>query len=522
METHEGPGVLPGRYAGPAIPLHRGLTPQQQQEVVDRAAADGLAGRICAAAAMAARSECQLLELIGEFDATDGLRWWTDIASVAHWLSWACSMSPGVAREHVRVARALRRMPTIRAAFGQGRLSYSKVREVTRVVDLVDEARLCELALTATAAQLAKMLSAYRSCTGRRLGQQQKRVASWRIRDDGMVEVRAVLPAEEGAVLVAALGAARDQFGRPPEKVVAVVGGEQVETTPVYSSADALLDVARGFLASAPEDRSGEDRTLVVVQVSAELLAGDVPAGTSDPETDRVPAETSVTAVALQTPMGDRSSGDVPAGTSSDLVCHVQGVGSVEPETARRFACDADLLGAVVDRHGDVLALGRTQRFVTRSQRRALLIRDQLCRFPGCAQTRHLKAHHIVAWSRGGPTDLDNLILLCQFHHTAVHEGGMRIERDTGTTPTVSWRLVMPDGTQHRPWYTAEALPRLLQEQVDRQAAADQTALTSVTSFQDADAGTIRPGWAGERFDLHACVEALFQMTVAEGQAEAA
>ena len=124
------------------------------------------AGRICAAAALVARSECRLLELIGEFDATDGLRWWTDIGSVAQWLSWTCSMSPGVAREHVRVARALRRMPRIRAAFGEGRLSYSKVREVTRVVDLVDEARLCELALTATAAQLARMLSAYRSLCG--------------------------------------------------------------------------------------------------------------------------------------------------------------------------------------------------------------------------------------------------------------------------------------------------------------------------------------------------------------------
>jgi hypothetical protein len=143
-----------------------------------------------------------------------------------------------------------------------------------------------------------------------------------------------------------------------------------------------------------------------------------------------------------------------------------------------------------------------------------------LCRFPGCAQTRHLKAHHIVAWSQGGPTDLDNLILLCQFHHTAVHEGGMRIVRDSG--PTVTWRFVMPDGTDHKPWYTAESLPRLLQAQLERQAAADHTALQGVTSFNDPDARTIRPGWAGERFDLHACVEALFQMTIPETQAAAA
>ena len=68
------------------------------------------------------------------------MKYWTDVKSLAHWLSWSCAMSPGVAREHVRVAKALRRMPTIAGLFREGRLSYSKVREVTRVVDVVDEA----------------------------------------------------------------------------------------------------------------------------------------------------------------------------------------------------------------------------------------------------------------------------------------------------------------------------------------------------------------------------------------------
>jgi hypothetical protein len=106
MEVHDGPGVLPGRYAGPAIPIHVGLTPQQVTVAEERAAADVLAGRICAAATMSARSEYQLLELIGEFDEIGAIRWWSDVKSLAHWLSWACSMAPGVAREHVRVAKA--------------------------------------------------------------------------------------------------------------------------------------------------------------------------------------------------------------------------------------------------------------------------------------------------------------------------------------------------------------------------------------------------------------------------------
>ena len=69
MNFHDGPGVLPGRYGGPVIPVHSGLTPRQVQVAGERAAADGLAGRICAAAAIAVRSECELVDLVGEFDA---------------------------------------------------------------------------------------------------------------------------------------------------------------------------------------------------------------------------------------------------------------------------------------------------------------------------------------------------------------------------------------------------------------------------------------------------------------------
>ena len=140
-----------------------------QMYEVDCATAEALGGKICAAAGLAAQSECQLLELIGDFDAGNAVRWWDGVKSLAHWLSWACSMSPGTAREHVRVARALRRMPTLRTAFRDGRLSYSKVREATRVVDHVDDAELCELALTATAAQLATTIAGYRTAAGTRL-----------------------------------------------------------------------------------------------------------------------------------------------------------------------------------------------------------------------------------------------------------------------------------------------------------------------------------------------------------------
>jgi hypothetical protein len=470
------PGVIPGRYAGEAIPIHEGPTPEQLAEQQRRVAADGLAGRICAAAAETARCQYGLLELIGEFDAMGAIRYWTDVKSLAHWLSWACAMAPGVAREHVRVAKALRRMPTIAQLFREGRLSYSKVREVTRVVDVVDEQRLAELALTATAAQLARMISGFSSADGMRIPQQNKRTASWHEREDGMIDFRVRLPKDEAAVLLAAMDTARDQFGPPPAKPDPT--GDSCEPAPaagVYSKADALLDVARVFLNTAPEDRSGEDRTLVVVHVSAENLAGNVPAGTSEP---------------------------------AEAVCHIAGVGSVEAATAQRLACDSPVLGAVVDKHGTVLALGRTRRLVSAAQRRALMIRDHgMCRYPGCHQTRHLKAHHLISWILGGRTDLENLILLCQWHHTAVHEGGISITNESDV-----WVFTKPDGQPCDSWVSDENLARHLDFARRRalQQTAKQDQLAAVDSFQHPDARTIRPGWTGEPFDLHACVQALF------------
>ncbi len=289
---------MPGRYAGEVIRLHGGPTPQAVACEEERSHADALAGRICAAAADAARAQYILLELLGEFDAVGGIKHWSGFKSLAHWLSWACAMTPGVAREHVRVAKALRRMPMIAGLFREGRLSYSKVREVTRVVDVVDEQRLAGLALTATASQLARMISGFRAADGMRINQQTKRKVFWHEGEDGMIDFRARLPKDEAALLIAAIATAKDQFGPPPAKPDPCGDAEQVPASGVgvYSSADALLDVARGFLDTAPQDRSGEDRTLVVVQVSAEQL-GDVSGATpaAAPADGNVPAGTPAT-----------------------------------------------------------------------------------------------------------------------------------------------------------------------------------------------------------------------------------
>jgi hypothetical protein len=115
----------------------------------------------------------------------------------------------------------------------------------------------------------------------------------------------------------------------------------------------------------------------------------------------------------------------------------------VPARLARRWATRADRLRLVfadaitgdtarfVDADGnlvDQLDLGRSARYANRSQRRALAVRDGGCAFPGCDRAHRLcDAHHVIWWEHGGRTDLDNLVLLCRFHHVLVHAGLARI-----------------------------------------------------------------------------------------------
>src|SRR5918992_112412 len=100
---------------------------------------------------------CRWLCLVAEYDAREGWAQW-GCRSCAHWVSWRCGAAPGAAREHVRVARRLTELPLIRRAFSEGRLSFSKVRALTRVGDVEREDDLLELARHATAAQLERLV----------------------------------------------------------------------------------------------------------------------------------------------------------------------------------------------------------------------------------------------------------------------------------------------------------------------------------------------------------------------------
>ncbi len=90
---------------------------------------------------------------------------------------------------------------------------------------------------------------------------------------------------------------------------------------------------------------------------------------------------------------------------------------------ARRIACDAAILPMVLGGASQVLDVGRAQRLFTPAQRRALTERDRGCAWPGCDRPPGwTQAHHVVSWLDGGPTDLDNGVLLCLFHHQQAHQ----------------------------------------------------------------------------------------------------
>lgn len=460
----------------------------------ERERATALGVRLQGIAAARAQLEADFLRELHEFDRNEYHRFFDGIVSTAHWLAWACSMADGTAREHVRVARALHRMPVVASRMAAGELSYSKVRELTRLAPpepedpasdaspdqaapepprLENEEELCDLAAEMTASQLSRTVRAYRTHAGLRIQQEVQRTLAWRNRDDGMMELRVILPPEQAAEVRAALDVAEGRLRRDAQTPAAEMSPDAEK--PRVNMVDALLEVTRTHLdedTSAPVD----DHHLVTVHVSAtDLIATTAPSGTA---TD-VPAGTSDT--------------DIPTSTA-----HVPGVGAVDPETARRLACDAPLVPALIDASGDVLALGRTQRLVTRTQRRALGIRDHhTCRFPGCVRRRRLHAHHVQHWANGGPTDLDNLMLLCNFHHTCVHEGQINISG--GHTDRT---FTLPNGNRLTDQYP-----------LSDAALADELAQWASEQAARPDGGRIFPPRGGEGFLLHECVGALWSLT---------
>jgi hypothetical protein len=113
-------------------------------------------------------------------------------------------------------------------------------------------------------------------------------------------------------------------------------------------------------------------------------------------------------------------------------------------DTLRRLCCDADVSRIITGPAGEILDVGRSARTATPAQRRALVVRDRGCVFPGCDRPPgYCQAHHLQPWEANGPTDLDNLVLACSHHHHALHDRGFTMTRAPDATLTTR----RPDGT---------------------------------------------------------------------------
>lgn len=369
-----------------------------------------------------AANHCWLM-LIAEFDRRLG---WSDGAtqSCAHWLNWKC-----------------------------GKLSYSKVRELTRVATTETEDTLLMIAEHGTAQHVEKLVRAFRRCQdaeelSREARQQENRAVRLSYDEDGSVLLSCRLPAETGELVLKALELVVREL---PFKADDVPAGMPPQIIPINRRrADALAIVAESFVARGAIEPSGCDRHQIVVHVAAETLK-------------------------------ERTAG----------CCEFEHGPSMAAETARRLSCDASVVTLIENEDGKPLDVGRKTRTISAPLRRLLNARDKGCRFPGCANSRYVDAHHVKHWANGGETKPSNLVSLCRFHHHAVHEGGFRIEiLDDGAL-----RFVKPNG---------EAVDSVLPGCA--QPLGDLKRLTTGPRRE-------LSRWTGEKMDYGLAVEVLLQQS---------
>lgn len=434
--------------------------------------------------------------------ADDGAR------TPGQWLSWACGTSPRTAREYVRVGLALRNAPLIRARFAVGTLSYAKVRAITRVVAPEIEQSLLQLADSAPAAQLERIIAGCRQQLNAQerwaRGAEMEPVEVRNFRrveiDPDTVEFRIRMPVADAEAFgqrvdrqveladraakadreAASQPTLDDEAGPDTPDGGVTAGSAEPPTQPRQPlgvrRAIAVSDALASAVADGPPDRSGVDDHLVVVHVDVDDLvaaatddadgasageaesdlAEDVMGGSAEPGGAAEPARRARPASASVRRRGRRH---VVTGRGRGM--------SVPTSVLARLSCDADLRVAGIDdpdgggrRHP--ADIGRRSRVVPAPLRRALQLRDRHCRFPGCHATRHLHAHHVIHWARGGPTDLDNLLLLCAHHHRFVHDHHWTLREVDAAAGR--WTFHPPDADEPHP--AALRLPEVSAEPV--------------------------------------------------------
>jgi hypothetical protein len=314
--------------------------------------------------------------------------------SMSAWLASRFRLAWSVASRRVRQARAFEHLPATRAALAEGEISTSAAAELLAARE-TDPERFGEVEGTLLALARELALPELRTATahwkaiacGERFEREHERRFDMRRLHvspllDGMVRVDGDLDPETGQTLITALRAVQD---------AAVRSGPDGRTAP-QRRADALGELCRAWLDRSDRPVVGGERPHLTVTMDLASLEGRA---------------------------GRR--------------CDLDEAGRIPAEAARRLACDAKVARVITDGSSVPLDVGRRTPVVSAPLRRAVVVRDRHCRFPGCDRPHTwCDAHHVHHWADGGPTSLGNLILLCRAHHRAIHAKRFAVEVSDG------------------------------------------------------------------------------------------
>ena len=351
--------------------------------------------------------------LIAEMDRIEA---WADHGArdMAHWLWMRYGLSDWKARRWIASAHALESLPATSDAFASGAIGVDKVVELTRFATPSTEARLLRWAERVSPFAIRRKGDLLERRDAMEAAQAERdRYLRWKYFDDGR---RFALEGELSAADGAAVSRALDRVAATlPE-----LPGEEGLAFLDARRADALRALCGARIAHDAD----MDRATVIVHA--------------------------------------RAGGSTDDGWGGS---EIEGGPVLHPSVARRLACTARVQLVQENADGDPLRMGRTTREPSTALLRAVRFRDGECVFPGCGARRFTEAHHVLWWSLGGPTDVDNLVLICGTHHRLVHEYGWRLRRVNGGA--VEW--LRPDGSTYRP---GPSPPRQAEMPIDDQIVA--------------------------------------------------
>ncbi|TPG31199.1 HNH endonuclease signature motif containing protein [Mycolicibacterium hodleri] len=345
----------------------------------------------------------QLAELTGQRNAIDGrivdivaqmehddLAGMTGARSIAALVAWKTGTSPHNAQTIATIAHRIAEFPRCVAGLQEGRFSLDQVGVIAERAAAGSDEHYAELAAVATVTQLRTAIALAPRPEPDPTPEPERSISktvgekytTWRIR----------LPRLEAARFDAALASQRDAQ-------ITAWRHDHGEDHPGDGDGDAS-DHDEGSLGRTPPFPNTVDAFMGLVDAGWDAEAARRPHGQHTTVVVHLDVEQSVASLHLG-----------PLLSAADR---------------QYLLCDATC-EVWFERHGQVIGSGRATRTISRRLRRALEHRDRCCAVPGCGATRGLHAHHLRHWEDGGPTELDNLILLCPYHHRQHHRGAITI-----------------------------------------------------------------------------------------------